>query len=124
MRQQVGLWRLIVFSTGVALVFIVASVQALLPERLLIVVPAASYSIIGAVLGFLYPERGWRTGFWLVLFFLILLPLNALFVESPPPCVWQREAKGLLEDAVIVSLAFIGAATGSFVRQRMTRRTA
>src|SRR5437660_12681572 len=100
MRTRVGVWRARVFLVGVALVLVlIFPMQGVLgtDSRLLTPIFIAGYGIVSGILGFLYPEKGWRSGFWLVVFFLILLVGSGLFVGSPPvPWDWRKEVKNLV----------------------------
>ena len=122
MAKRVGVWRVRVFLVGVALVLVlILPIQGLLgtDSRLLTPIFVASYGIVGGVLGFLFPEKGWRSGFWLVVFFLLLLLGSGLLVGSPIPWDWQKEIRNLIENAMIISAAFMGAAIGSLIRRRL-----
>jgi peptidoglycan/LPS O-acetylase OafA/YrhL len=123
MRMRDGLWRLIVFVVGVVLSLTVILLFEFLSgsdSPLMLPSLIASYFIAGGILGFVFPEKGWRSGSWLAFFFVILIIGGALFTAGQIPWKWSIELKGILEDAAIVAAAFFGAALGALGKRRLT----
>ncbi|HLL73853.1 MAG TPA: hypothetical protein VK421_01040 [Pyrinomonadaceae bacterium] len=85
-----------------------------------------AYAIVGAVLGFFWPGRGWRLGAWLFAAWLPLLVLAVLFGDGPllGPAGWR----GLLQDLAAYSLPLVagclGAEVGAIIGRRRGRQTA
>ena len=122
MQRRKVAWRITAGLAGVVLpLAVVFPLQALVGTDSQFLIPSfvAAYGIAGAALGALYPERGWRMGFWLVAFYLMLLVGSGLFVGSAPPWNWRKEVTSLIENAMIVGAAFVGAALGAFVRRHL-----
>lgn len=120
--MRIGVWRASVFLVGVALdLILMFGVESILGSESTLMTPIfiLSYGTAGGILGYIYAEKGWRSGFWLVLFFLVLLLGSGLFVGSLVPWDWRKEIKNLIEDGAIVAAAFLGAAIGSFIKQRL-----
>lgn len=121
-RKQGLVWRVTAFLTGVGLLLVVLSLFEFLlgtGSPLMLPVLVGSYASVGAILGYYFPEKGWRSGFWLIAFFLLLLVGNSLFVGSEIPWDWRKEIKNLIGDVAIVAAAFVGAALGSFLNRRL-----
>ncbi|HEY9283012.1 MAG TPA: hypothetical protein VIP46_06125 [Pyrinomonadaceae bacterium] len=83
----------------------------------------AAYAAVAAILGFIWPEPGWRLGAWLFAAWPLLLVLAALFSDGPlvGPAGW----KGLLQDLAAYSLmlvaACLGAEIGAIIKRRQGR---
>jgi hypothetical protein len=122
MRRGKATWRITALLIGVVLpLAVLFPLQALMgtDSRWLMPVFVAGYGLAGGIMGFLYPERGWRSGFWLIAFSLILFVGSGVFVGSAPPWDWRKEVKNLTEDALIFGAAFVGAALVAFVRRHL-----
>ncbi|HBB88294.1 MAG TPA: hypothetical protein DC047_11820 [Blastocatellia bacterium] len=90
-------------------------------SQLMIPVLISTYGIVGAILGFRFPDKGWRLGIWLVAFWLVLFVGNAFFVGAAVPWQLSRENKSLLEHAMIIVSAFAGVWLGSLVKRNLTK---
>lgn len=123
-RPQDIRWRLAAFFSGVALeLATLFPLQSFLGDesRLTMPIVVASYFIVAMILGYCFHDKSWRVGSWLIAFFLLLLVGSVVFVGSRVPWHWNKEARGLMEAAMIVTAAFIGVAVGSFVKRRVAR---
>jgi hypothetical protein len=120
--MEIGVWRAMVFLVGVALdLILMFGVESILGHDSTLMTPISilSYGTVGGIVGYIYAEKGWRSGFWLVAFFLILLLGSALFVGSRPVWNWEKEMRSLLQDALIIIAACVGAAAGSLLKRRL-----
>ena len=125
MRENV--WRASVFVVGAVVDIILIFAADALAQKGQIwatAVYVGGYAIAGGVVGYLYPRKGWRSGGWLVVFFLVLLISSALFVGSPPAWDWSKELKNLTEDAAIVLAALFGSAAGAFIKRQFLKNKA
>jgi hypothetical protein len=85
-------------------------------SRLYLPLMIASYGISGAILGFLWPERGWRLGLWLAMFWVLLLLIAAVF-SDPVPWNPRLVIKDLMEHGLIVIAGPVGAAIGAILKR-------
>lgn len=111
--------RLSAFFAGIALAFAVPiTLTLLLGEESWLFVPlmVVSYGIVGSVLGYRWPEGGWRLGLWLFAFWLLLIPLSFIFSDPIPLNFW-RELQNLIWHALIGIAACFGAGLGALLRQ-------
>lgn len=116
--------RLKAFIVGVLLMFTVTGALFLMggDARVFLLAHVAAYGVVGAILGFLWPEGGWRLGLWLVAFWFIMQLLSAPFAD---PRTFPRDTKEFLENLLanmmVVVAACLGAAIGAAVkRQRVS----
>jgi len=114
-------WRLAAFLCSFVPIFgFMLPLQYVLGDdsRLVVPITAASYAVLGAFLGFYFPGSAWEAALWLIGLFIVLAIANAVFVNNPPPWVWSREMKGLLEYGSFVAAAVFGIGFGRFLRRR------
>jgi hypothetical protein len=88
-------------------------------SRLMFPLLIGAYGVVGGILGFRSPEKGWRLGVWLVAFWLVLAVGNAFFVASDIPWEPTRENRNLMGHAMLIASAFAGAALGSFIKRNL-----
>jgi hypothetical protein len=112
--------RILAAIAGVALLFFVAFVAELRPGTpllILFIFFIGTYSIAGILLGFIWPDSGWRLGGYLFAIWPLFLLVAFLFSDPPPVIHWKQELTGLFAYLVILPGAAFGAWAGSRIRR-------
>ena len=119
-RRQV-IERVIAVTTGIALLFFVAFLPLQSFANAVSLWFAADiviYVIAGVVLGFIWPNSGWRLGPYLFAIWPVFIILNVLISDRPPVIHWKEELLGLFGLLMILPGACLGAWVGSMLRRR------
>jgi hypothetical protein len=84
----------------------------------------ATYSVGGVILGFIWPNSGWRLGLYLFSIWPLFLVASVLFSDPPAVVNWGGQLLALLGYLLILPGAVIGAWLGSRIRGRISLLTA
>ena len=74
----------------------------------------------GVLLGFIWPNSGWRLGLYLFSIWPLFLLASVLFSDPPPVIHWREELLALLGYLMILPGACLGAWIGSTLRRRFS----
>ncbi|MGI8837401.1 MAG: hypothetical protein ACR2H4_12310 [Pyrinomonadaceae bacterium] len=110
----------VAITLGLVLVLVTPTLFGLVPgpySRLYMPLMIGTYGISGIALGFVWPERGWRLGLWLGLFWVVLL-LIALPFSDPVPWNLRLVIKDLIDYSLIVIAGPLGGAVGAIISRR------
>jgi len=81
----------------------------------------AIYSLAGVILGFTWPDMGWRSGVWLYTIWpFFVLGIFALS-DRPPVIRWKEELISLIAILLILPAASAGGWFGAALRTRISR---
>lgn len=118
--------RIVAVVAGVALLLSIAFGTESRPgmsQLILSTIYIVSYTVLGILLGFLWPYSGWRLGLYLCSILPLFLLASVLFSDSPPVIHWKEELLGLLEFVLIFPGAVLGAWVGSKIRRHISGDT-
>ncbi len=117
--------RILAVLVGVALFLFVAFVPPLWfedSELLLFLFYIATYSLAGFVMGFIWPNNGWRLGLYLFAIWPPML-LFAAFLSGEQPWHVKAELMSLLGYLLILVGACVGAWLGAYIARRASTKT-
>jgi len=112
--------RIIAIVAGVALLLSLAFATESRPgmsQLLLSAIYVVSYTVLGTLLGFIWPNSGWRLGSYVCSILPLFLLASVLFSDPPAVIHWREELLGLLEFVLILPGAVLGAWLGSKIRR-------
>jgi hypothetical protein len=118
-RKKVLRATAVAIIVGLVLVVVTPVLFGFVPgpySRFYIPLIVSSYGVSGAALGFLWPERGWRLGAWLAMFWAGLLLIAALF-SDPVPWNPRLVINDLMEHGLIMIAGPGGAAIGAVLKR-------
>jgi len=119
--------RILAVAVGVGLLFFEAFVPSLWfgnSSLLLFLFDIAVYSVAGVVLGIVWPNSGWRLGFYLFAAWPPLLVSSVLLSGGKGiPIDWRGELLNLLGYFLILVGACVGAWLGTFIARRASNKT-
>lgn len=116
--------KVLALFVGIALFFVIPiTIGSLLGDYTPLYLPllVAAYGVSGVVLGFLWPEVGWRLGLWLFAVWPPML-LFALFLGGEALMEGPVDMNGMLRDLLGYLMAMVaaclGAELGGIIRRR------
>ena len=115
--------RILAVIVGIALLLFVAFVSDLWSKTsslILFTFFVATYSVAGMVLGFIWPNSGWRLGLYLFSIWPLFLLASVLFSDPPAVVNWRGQLLALFGYVLILPGAALGAWVGSIIRRRYT----
>jgi ABC-type enterochelin transport system permease subunit len=124
MQHRDVIARVVAFACGILGFFIAGLVIASLQTNSLavpIAVDIATYTVLGALLGFIWPASGWRLGLYLFAIWLPIIIINFFFSDRPAQIHWRQELFVGLGFLMILPGACIGAFAGSTLRSVLIR---
>jgi hypothetical protein len=115
--------RILAVIVGIALLLFVAFVSDLWSKTsslILFTFFVATYSVAGMVLGFIWPNSGWRLGAYLFSIVPLFVLASILFSDPPPVIHWKEEFLGLFGWVLILPGALLGTWAGSLIRRSVS----
>jgi uncharacterized membrane protein YfcA len=113
--------RIISFGVGGGVLFIIEPMLALLVSEgaVYFCLLALSYTFFAAVVAYIWPQLGWRTGLWFFVGFPFVVLAAFLFSDPPPRPNWRAELTGLLAYA---GSGLVGACFGGWLGAMISTR--
>jgi len=115
--------RIIAAVAGVALLLSLAFATESQPPMslwILFSIYIGSFTIAGILLGFIWPNSGWRLGACLFSIVPLFVLASILFSDPPPVIHWKEELLGLFGWVLILPGAMLGAWAGSLIRRSVS----
>lgn len=124
MQRRDVIARVVAFVAGIV-GFVIAGlvIEAVQTKSLLVpfAIDIATYAVVGALLGFIWPESSWRLGLYLFAIWLPIIIINFFFSDPPAEIHWKQELLAWMGLLLILPGACIGAFAGSTLRSVIIR---
>src|SRR5882672_55937 len=91
--------RILAVVAGVALLLSLAFAtesRAWMSQLIFSTIYIAGFTVVGILVGFLWPSGGWRLGLYVCAILPLFLLGSILFSDPPPVIHWKEELLGLL----------------------------
>ena len=118
--------RIVAVVAGIALWICLGFVPVFWPALSfsgVIVVDIASFAVSGILLGLIWPQVGWRLGFYLFIVWPLYIVGTVAFSDPPAVIRWKDELLGLGSYLLILPGSTLGAWLGSRLRSGRSNDT-